>query len=259
MSISIYEKTWSLYLQGRETLSNPHAILLLNDNYVFDNNHRDLGDIPSEAIVSEGFLDTISFNGVLNRFEVSDTTCKHVPSEELQNVTSFVLYSSKEYLEDSKLVWYSNDLGGLPFEVDNVDTIVSFPQGIIQIDTTNQFSVPEIVATNTAPLAVFHNQIMEDINNNIMNPDEFAFPIVYTYLNGRTTDTFVNKISTPEEVKISYLEANKTVITVEISNGVLDRYPQSGDKILLESKDYNVAGCNVFTYTTHIYIEETVG
>jgi len=255
-TISLYPKTWALYQQERLNLADPHGAVLLNANYIFDESHKDFGDIPEDAIISEATLGTIQYEGVNNRFTVSDSTFRQVVADE--TVTSIILFRQDEYEDESKLVYHSADLGGLPLVTTGADITLSFPDGVLVL-APEGYTTPSITIAEEVGMSSFDVIINDDINDVLMNPDEFGSTIQYTHSNGKIKTYVVLKTATPEQTSLSDVEMTSISQTIKIQNSSYYYPPQRNDKVLMEGVSYIVAGAEAENYTTDIYLQTTVG
>ena len=254
-TISLYPKTWALYQQGRLNLASPHAMVLLNADYVYDETHRDFGDIPPSAVIAEATLGTIQYESANNRFTVADG--KFLQVEVDQTVVSVILFRQDEYEDESKLVYYSEDITGLPIVTTGADITISFPGGLLVL-APDGYSTPSITCAEEVGMSTFDLQINEDIANVLMNTDEFGVTIQYTHSNGKRLTYVVLKTATPEQTTLSDVEMNSISQTIKIQNSSYSYPPQRGDKVLMEGVAYNVAGAEAENYTTDIYLQTTV-
>ncbi len=253
--MNLYPKTWAQYQQQRLNLANPHGMVLLNSTYVFDESHRDFGDIPSEAIISETTLSTIQYEGANNRFTVADGTFRQVQLG--QDVTSVILFRQDEYEDESKLIFHSTDLTGLPINTTGADITVSFPNGVLVLAPSG-YTTPSIVIAEEAGMSAFDAQINEDISNVMMNPDEFGTTVQYIHSSGKRRSYTVLKTATPEQTQLSDVDMNSITQTIKIQNSTYQYPPQRNDKVVMEGIAYTVAGAEAENYTTDIYLQTTI-
>ena len=254
-TISLYPKTWAMYQQAILNIANPHGAVLLNDTYVFDENHRDYGDIPVDAIIAEATLSTIQYEGANNRYTVADATFLQVIADE--TVSSIILFRSDEWEGDSKLVYHSSDLTGIPLVTTGADITLSFPGGVLVLAPSG-YTTPTISIMEEVGISSFDEQINDDINDVIMNPEEFGTTIQYTHSNGKVKTYVVLKTATPGQTQLSDVDMTSIAQTIKIQNSSYFYPPQRGDKVIMEGISYNVAGAEAENYTTDMYLQTTV-
>lgn len=143
--ISLYPSTWMQYLKAQSVLTEPHGVLLLTSDYTFSEDHENFGDIPEEAIIADIDLADITYDGANDRFIVADSTSTELITTG-KLAEAIILYSQEDYEHTSLLVYYSEDVTGLPLMTSGADITVSFPSGVLALAPSG-YTTPSIVIT----------------------------------------------------------------------------------------------------------------
>lgn len=256
----IYPKTWALFQQERISLLGINGILLLSDEYVYSDAHRDIADIDPLHILAIATLDDIQYSGVGDVFNVADFIAKATDSVTIENtaiITSMVLYRQSNYTDECKLFTYIDTGATFPLEIlPNQDIGGSFPQGILVVESTG-YTTPSIELTPVPVAANMDAQIMEDFTE-VITTTEFAKSIEYLYSDGGVTQFSAIPTIVVDDEEILNMNLTVDVISLTFMNDVLRRFPRRDDMVKYGGKTWKIISIHAYTQTTKIYIVEVV-
>jgi len=254
MGMQLYPTTWAKYQQGDLSLLDTHGVIFLTADYIFDSAHESITDIPEDAIVATGNLSQITYDAPTNKFLVSDIS---VNNTEEDNITGLMLYRQNDLQAESFLVWYSDDIAGLPLVSTGGDLTISFPDGLLQI-TESGYTNSGIVITEVLGTS-FEQQISLDIDNNLMHPGEFPRQVIYKYVNNPDPVVLMALITAiPKDTEIEGITATTGTIKLKVNNNSITGTIREGDLVTVDGITHTVVTWNREVYTSDIYAAPTI-